>query len=108
MIRRPPRSTLFPHTTLFRSSLPAHAVDRRVRGVTPAPGAWTTWRGDRLRLGPVEPLPTSLGLGPGELSVGATGVLVGTGRGAVRLGEAEPAGRGMLLEIGRGSCRGRV
>src|SRR3712207_7729978 len=68
MIRRPPRSTLFPHTTLFRSSLPAHAVDRRVRGVTPAPGAWTTWRGDRLRLGPVEPLPTSLGLGPGELS----------------------------------------
>src|SRR5215211_9464837 len=25
MIRRPPRSTLFPYTTLFRSSSPAHA-----------------------------------------------------------------------------------
>src|SRR2546427_3320152 len=29
MIRRPPRSTLFPYTTLFRSHLPAHAVDHR-------------------------------------------------------------------------------
>ncbi|NEK58379.1 methionyl-tRNA formyltransferase [Geodermatophilus sabuli] len=76
--------------------LPAYVVDRRVRGVTPAPGAWTTWRGDRLRLGPVEPLPTSLGLAPGELSVGPTGVLVGTGRGAVRLGDVQPAGKRVL------------
>src|SRR5438093_5442899 len=30
MIRRPPRSTLFPYTTLFRSSIPgARAIDRR-------------------------------------------------------------------------------
>ena len=77
-------------------ALPAHVVDRRVRGVTPAPGAWTTWRGDRLRLGPVEPLPTSLGLEPGELSVGPSGVLVGTGRGAVRLGDVQPAGKRMF------------
>src|SRR3712207_7742694 len=27
MIRRPPRSTLFPYTTLFRSELPALAVE---------------------------------------------------------------------------------
>jgi methionyl-tRNA formyltransferase len=77
-------------------ALPAHVVDRRVRGVTPAPGAWTTWRGDRLRLGPVEPLPTSPVLEPGELSVGSDGVLVGTGGGAVRLGEVQPAGKRML------------
>src|SRR3712207_7357133 len=34
MIRRPPRSTLFPYTTLFRSYLGAQAVPRRenVRG----------------------------------------------------------------------------
>src|SRR3712207_7057935 len=35
MIRRPPRSTLFPYTTLFRSSHvgpPAHAADSDVRG----------------------------------------------------------------------------
>jgi methionyl-tRNA formyltransferase len=77
-------------------TLPAHVVDRRVRGVTPAPGAWTTWRGDRLRLGPVEPLPSSSGLPAGELSVGPTGVLVGTGRGAVRLGDVQPAGKRLL------------
>src|SRR2546430_10664872 len=31
MIRRPPRSTLFPYTTLFRSQAAAHAVGRRAR-----------------------------------------------------------------------------
>jgi methionyl-tRNA formyltransferase len=77
-------------------SLPAHVVDRRVRGVTPAPGAWTTWRGDRLRLGPVEPRQNAPELAPGELSVGPDGVLVGTGRGAVRLGQVQPAGRTMV------------
>jgi methionyl-tRNA formyltransferase len=76
-------------------SLPAHVVDRRVRGVTPAPGAWTTWRGDRLRLGAVEPVAAD-SLAPGELAVGADGVLVGTGRGAVRLGLVQPAGKRML------------
>src|SRR5688572_31842074 len=29
MIRRPPRSTLFPYTTLFRSSLPKYRLTRR-------------------------------------------------------------------------------
>ncbi|WP_369133360.1 methionyl-tRNA formyltransferase [Modestobacter sp. I12A-02662] len=77
-------------------ALPAHVVDRRVRGVTPAPGAWTTWRGARLRLGPVEPLPDAPDLAPGEVSVAPTGVLVGTGRGAVRLREVQPAGKRVL------------
>jgi methionyl-tRNA formyltransferase len=63
--------------------------------VTPAPGAWTTWRGDRLRLGPVTPQPESAELAPGEVAVGSDGVLVGTGRGAVRLGQVQPAGRKM-------------
>src|SRR2546427_6819688 len=40
MIRRPPRSTLFPYTTLFRSrhrdgQLPIHRADRRFRGGAP-------------------------------------------------------------------------
>jgi methionyl-tRNA formyltransferase len=76
--------------------LPAHVVDRRVRGVTPAPGAWTTWRGDRLRLGPVEPVTEGPELPPGELAAGSDGVLVGTGHGAVRLGQVQPAGKRMV------------
>src|SRR2546428_10056405 len=31
MIRRPPRSTLFPYTTLFRSAVGHHLVDEEVR-----------------------------------------------------------------------------
>jgi methionyl-tRNA formyltransferase len=77
-------------------ALPAHVVDRRVRGVTPAPGAWTTWRGERLRLGPVTPVADAADLAAGEVAVGADGVLVGTGRGAVRLGEVQPAGKRMF------------
>jgi methionyl-tRNA formyltransferase len=79
--------------------LPAHVVDRRVRGVTPAPGAWTTWRGDRLRLGPVQPLADGPALTAGEVTVGPDGVLVGTGRGAVRLGEVQPAGKRLLPAV---------
>src|SRR5260221_7789851 len=33
MIRRPPRSTLFPYTTLFRSLLPAADQRFRLRGI---------------------------------------------------------------------------
>ena len=77
-------------------ALPAHVVDRRVRGVTPAPGAWTTWRGDRLRLGPVVPVADAPQLDPGEVLAGQDGVLVGTGRGAVRLGDVQPAGKRMF------------
>ena len=77
-------------------TLPAYVIDRRIRGVTPAPGAWTTWRGERLRLGPVQPLPEVDLVAPGELEVGPEGVLVGTGRGAVRLGDVRPAGKRMF------------
>src|SRR3712207_8983479 len=46
MIRRPPRSTLFPYTTLFRSAPPVRAAarrDRRGRGRR-RPGRPTRWR----------------------------------------------------------------
>src|SRR3712207_7431862 len=40
MIRRPPRSTLFPYTTLFRSALAVRRVDGLVdTALTPAGGA---------------------------------------------------------------------
>src|SRR3989442_10375120 len=43
MIRRPPRSTLFPYTTLFRSHL-------RARFSQPYVGHWVVARGDTLTL----------------------------------------------------------
>jgi len=77
---------------------PAFAVDRRIRACTPAPGAWTTLRGERLKLGPVRVAgaswPSSPGpLEPGELAVTHDGVLGGTATGPVVLGEVRPAGK---------------
>ncbi|KND26674.1 methionyl-tRNA formyltransferase [Streptomyces acidiscabies] len=64
---------------------PALRVDRVVRGCTPAPGAWTTFRGERLKLIQVTPLPDRDGLAPGQLAVGKNNVYVGTGSYAVEL-----------------------
>lgn len=74
-------------------SLPAFAVDRRIRACTPSPGAWTEYRGQRLKLGPVQPATELDSLKPGALLVQRQRVLVGTGTGAVALGEVQPPGK---------------
>ena len=71
-------------------SAPALRVDRLVRACTPAPGAWTTLRGKRVKLGPVTV--TDQQLPPGVLD----GDLVGTATTAVRLGEVRPEGKGAM------------
>ncbi|HEU5037165.1 MAG TPA: methionyl-tRNA formyltransferase [Nocardioides sp.] len=72
-------------------SHPAVAIDRQVRACTPAPGAWTTYGGERLKLGPVTVVDAVLPAG--ELAVAKHEVLVGTGSSAVRLGDVRPHGR---------------
>lgn len=69
---------------------PALHVDRRIRSCTPAPGAWTTFRDKRVKLGPVTP--TDETLAPGEVRDG----LVGTATTAVRLGGVRPEGKGAM------------
>jgi len=64
---------------------PALRVDRVVRGCTPAPGAWTVFRGERLKLIQVTPVPERTDLAPGRLAVGKNSVHVGTGSHAVEL-----------------------
>lgn len=73
-------------------------VDRLVRAATPAPGAWTTWRDKRLKLGPVRISVAEAGesLAPGEVRVEGRHVLVGTGRGSVALGVVRPEGKGEM------------
>jgi methionyl-tRNA formyltransferase len=77
---------------------PAQAVDRRIRACTPAPGAWTTLDGHRLKLGPVKHViqPAVIGLpqpAPGELVVSKKHVLVGTGTAPVQLGDVQAEGK---------------
>lgn len=80
-----------------RWGLPSHVVDRHVRGCTPAPGAWTTLRGERVKLGPVGTGSADPGaeptLAPGELHVTKRSVLVGTGSAPVELREVRPHGK---------------
>ncbi|SDS51014.1 methionyl-tRNA formyltransferase [Paraoerskovia marina] len=87
-------SKLAPADALVRWADPAFAVDRLVRGCTPAPGAWTTLPdGARLGLGPVRPRPDVTDLRPGELRALKKEVLVGTGTHAVELGDVAPVGK---------------
>ncbi len=72
-------------------SLPASAIDRLIRSVTPVPGAWTSAPSGRLGLGPVT-LTDVEGLEPGQIEAGKKQVLVGTGSTAVRLGDVQPTG----------------
>lgn len=75
-----------------RWDLPARAVDRRIRAVTPNPGAWTMIGELRVKVGPVsisgsEPLP------PGMIRVDRHGVMVGTATQPVLLGDIQPPGK---------------
>jgi methionyl-tRNA formyltransferase len=82
-----------------RWSEPAFAVDRRVRASTPAPGAWSTFRDERLKLGPVKPLPGGPRLEPGVLVVEKNRVLVGTVTDPVILGEVRAAGKKAMSAV---------
>lgn len=87
--------SLAPKITVDDASIdwtrPAHVVDRLVRGCTPEPGAWTTFRGERLKVGPVTV--TQAAAAPGELVVSKKEVVVGAGGGAVRLGTVQAVGK---------------
>jgi methionyl-tRNA formyltransferase len=79
--------------------LPAHLIDRVIRGCTPEPGAWTSCQGERVKLWPVTidvgaaaDLAAD-GLAPGELAIGRGAVYAGTGSEPVRLGDVQPPGK---------------
>jgi methionyl-tRNA formyltransferase len=77
-------------------SAPAVAIDRQVRACTPAPGAWTTVAGERMKVEPVRLDPGADPLPPGELRVARSSVHVGTGTHPVELGRVKPHGRKLM------------
>lgn len=89
-------------------SRPAYAVDRHVRGCTPAPGAWTIFRHERLKVQPLQSVDPGAGgqpltdrptLAPGELLVARRAVLVGTGTDPVELGMVQAHGKKAMRAI---------
>ncbi|WP_433441884.1 methionyl-tRNA formyltransferase [Nonomuraea sp. CA-141351] len=82
---------------------PALHVDRLIRACTPAPGAWTEFRGQRVKLGAARVVPGER-IPAGEIAATKTYVLVGTATDAVELGEVQPQGKRVMgaVEWARG------
>ncbi|WP_216896470.1 methionyl-tRNA formyltransferase [Nocardia alni] len=76
---------------------PALAIGRRIRAVTPAPGAWTELDGKRLKLGPVSLVEEALP--PRTIEIRKSGVYVGTATTAVRLDQVQPPGKRMMAAL---------
>jgi methionyl-tRNA formyltransferase len=76
-----------------RWDLPAHTVERRIRAVTPNPGAWTLIGDLRVKLGPVVAADDAEALAPGEIRIERNRVLVGTASQPVQLGDVQPPGK---------------
>lgn len=83
----------------IRWDLPAFAVDRHVRSITPVPGAWTELDGQRFKIGAVSlPSPDSLpeqatGLDSGELNWTKKTLFVGTATGPIAIDRLQPPGK---------------
>ncbi|MGA8987154.1 methionyl-tRNA formyltransferase [Aeromicrobium sp.] len=78
---------------------PAFAIDRHIRGCTPAPGAWTLLpvsgsggSADRVKVGPVT-IADERTLVPGQLRIGKREVRVGTTTTDLLLGEVQAIGK---------------
>ena len=76
-----------------RWDLPAHVVDRRIRAVTPNPGAWTMIGDMRVKIGPVTVAESAETLAPGAIRVERKAVHIGTGTQPVALGVIQAPGK---------------
>jgi methionyl-tRNA formyltransferase len=70
---------------------PAEAVDRLVRACAPAPGAWTTFRGERFKINSARICDSVLP--PGRLEISKRFVRVGTASQALELDEVQAQGK---------------
>jgi methionyl-tRNA formyltransferase len=87
-----------------RWDLPAEVVERRVRAVTPNPGAWTLLGDLRVKLGPVYVDADGQGftpkpLLPGEIHVDRRSVRIGTASRPVRLGQVQAPGKKVMNAV---------
>ncbi|OBI69104.1 methionyl-tRNA formyltransferase [Mycobacterium sp. E796] len=85
-----------------RWELPAPVVERRIRAVTPNPGAWTLVGDLRIKIGPVQidsgPTAPKL-LPPGVIHADRKHVWIGTGSEPVRLGQIQPPGKKFMNAV---------
>ncbi|MFZ0903279.1 MAG: methionyl-tRNA formyltransferase [Mycobacterium sp.] len=86
-----------------RWDLPAQVVERRIRAVTPNPGAWTLIGDLRVKLGPVQvdaDVSSILkSLSPGDIQVDRHSVRIGTASEPVRLGQVQAPGKKLMNAV---------
>jgi methionyl-tRNA formyltransferase len=74
--------------------LPAARIDSRLRGFTPWPGAYTTFRGQQLSIAQAKPATEETGLLPGNLLAAKRRLFAGCGEyTTLELLEVQPAGK---------------
>src|SRR3712207_9081201 len=99
MIRRPPRSTLFPYTTLFRSKVPATFEDGSTEKVVPGEGTYKVASDGTVTF---EPEKGFTGEGTGVT------VVRKDKNGTPATAKYTPTVTPVTPKIGRASCRERV
>lgn len=77
----------------IRWDLPAHVIERRIRAMTPNPGAWTMIGDMRIKVGPVSIEESGDAVEPGVIVAERARVLIGTGSVPVQLGQLQPPGK---------------
>ncbi|MEL7114122.1 MAG: methionyl-tRNA formyltransferase [Pseudomonadota bacterium] len=70
---------------------PAEEIDRQIRGLSPFPGAWTLYQGERVKF-----LASRLAEGQGAPGDVLGGLTIACGNGAVEVTRAQRAGKGAL------------
>lgn len=76
-------------------SHPGLAVVRRIRGMSPAPGAWTMHGDERIKIGQAELALEVTDLGPGQIRIANGKVFVGTASQAIEVLQVQRPGKSM-------------
>ncbi|UCG43711.1 MAG: methionyl-tRNA formyltransferase [candidate division WOR-3 bacterium] len=86
-------------------TLPADALHNRIRALSPSPGAWTLFRGERLLVYRSRPAAGPTPAPPGTILSDRTGLWVATGSGILELLQVKP--QGSKVQDGRSFVNGR-
>ena len=75
--------------------LPAEKIERKIRAFYPAPGAWTTFRDEIIKIEQAQSCTSKVGQ-PGEISIHGKDLFISTPEGALQIITVKPAGKASM------------
>ena len=78
--------------------LPATKIERKIRAFYPAPGAWTTFRDEAIKIESARASEAKFGL-PGEIFLQGKDLFVSTSEGSLQILKVKPAGKASMDTI---------